>query len=316
MVRCPVCGTCFALGHGHRRDAVFDHPACRQKAHRARRREADRVREAVTPSTGVAAPIPLSGALASADALGRVGDGPVEPLTAVTGRRWRPCRAADAGRRAVRGAGRSTGRADGGPERFPHDRASGRSQYGSCAQGCPASGRRAVMSRSVTSDIESLSDVRRVTRSVRQRRRSGCPSTGRLFFGRPFLLMPDWFAVLAGREQEVSAPAARGGGDSEANVRKGVPECGRGPLALRAVCVRTLACRPARIPRQPRRCLRAGRRGLDSPPAPRSPSGRTAPASRFGEGFDRRRCRTAAGEPAGVAGGAARVPPAAGGTRI
>ncbi|MET8276255.1 MULTISPECIES: hypothetical protein [unclassified Streptomyces] len=69
VVRCPVCGTCFALGHGHRRDAVFDHPACRQKAHRARRREADRVREAVTPSTGVAAPIPLSGALASADAL-------------------------------------------------------------------------------------------------------------------------------------------------------------------------------------------------------------------------------------------------------
>lgn len=62
-------GPASRWGHGHRRDAVFDHPACRQKAHRARRREAGRVREAVTPSTGLAAPVPLSGALASADAL-------------------------------------------------------------------------------------------------------------------------------------------------------------------------------------------------------------------------------------------------------
>ncbi|MFJ2752791.1 hypothetical protein [Streptomyces sp. NPDC087297] len=46
VVRCPVCRHRFALGHGHRRDAVYDRPACRQAAYRARR--AQRVREAVT----------------------------------------------------------------------------------------------------------------------------------------------------------------------------------------------------------------------------------------------------------------------------
>ncbi|MDT0544906.1 hypothetical protein [Streptomyces lonegramiae] len=68
VVRCPVCGTCFALGHGHRRDAVYDRPACRQEAYRARRRGAERVREAVTAPAGVTAPVPPSTALASADA--------------------------------------------------------------------------------------------------------------------------------------------------------------------------------------------------------------------------------------------------------
>ncbi|MER6253538.1 hypothetical protein ABT224_19505 [Streptomyces sp. NPDC001584] len=46
VVRCPVCRHRFALGHGHRRDAVYDRPACRQAAYRARR--AQRVRGAVT----------------------------------------------------------------------------------------------------------------------------------------------------------------------------------------------------------------------------------------------------------------------------
>lgn len=47
VVRCPACGRRFALGHGHRRDAVYRGHACRQTAYRARRR-AERVREAVT----------------------------------------------------------------------------------------------------------------------------------------------------------------------------------------------------------------------------------------------------------------------------
>ncbi|MFE3629511.1 hypothetical protein [Streptomyces goshikiensis] len=45
--RCPVCRRRFALGHGHRRDAVYDRSACRQAAYRAR--QAQRAREAVTP---------------------------------------------------------------------------------------------------------------------------------------------------------------------------------------------------------------------------------------------------------------------------
>ncbi|MFF5265315.1 hypothetical protein ACFY4C_41075 [Actinomadura viridis] len=47
---CPVCGKRLALGHGHRRDAVYDRQACRQAAYRARRarRHAERVRQAVT----------------------------------------------------------------------------------------------------------------------------------------------------------------------------------------------------------------------------------------------------------------------------
>ncbi|WP_159057850.1 MULTISPECIES: hypothetical protein [unclassified Streptomyces] len=36
VVRCPVCGRRFALGHPHRRDKVYDRDACRQKAFRAR----------------------------------------------------------------------------------------------------------------------------------------------------------------------------------------------------------------------------------------------------------------------------------------
>jgi hypothetical protein len=57
VVRCPVCGRRFALGHGHRRDKIYDRDSCRQAAFRARRR-AEGVREAVTlgkatePSTG------------------------------------------------------------------------------------------------------------------------------------------------------------------------------------------------------------------------------------------------------------------------
>ncbi|MER6075903.1 hypothetical protein ABT187_45595 [Streptomyces sp. NPDC001817] len=47
VVHCPVCGRRFALGHGHRRDAVYCGHACRQAAYRARR-QAERVREAVT----------------------------------------------------------------------------------------------------------------------------------------------------------------------------------------------------------------------------------------------------------------------------
>ncbi|MFF4795529.1 hypothetical protein ACFY2M_38785 [Streptomyces sp. NPDC001276] len=41
----------FALGRGHRRDAVYDRPASRQKAYRARR-AAERIREAVTAPAG------------------------------------------------------------------------------------------------------------------------------------------------------------------------------------------------------------------------------------------------------------------------
>jgi hypothetical protein len=47
VVRCPVCGTRFARGHGHRRDAVYCSHACRQAVYRARRR-AERIREDVT----------------------------------------------------------------------------------------------------------------------------------------------------------------------------------------------------------------------------------------------------------------------------
>lgn len=58
VVTCPVCGRRFALGHGHRRDAVYDRPACRQAAYRARHADdqangqAERVRQAVTPGPG------------------------------------------------------------------------------------------------------------------------------------------------------------------------------------------------------------------------------------------------------------------------
>lgn len=54
VVRCPVCGRRFALGHGHRRDTKFDRQACRQAAYRARL--AERVRKAVTELDGVTAP--------------------------------------------------------------------------------------------------------------------------------------------------------------------------------------------------------------------------------------------------------------------
>ncbi|WP_181802942.1 hypothetical protein [Streptomyces shenzhenensis] len=57
----------FALGHGHRWDAVYDRPACQQKAYRARR-AAERIHEAVTAPAGVTAPVPLSGGLTSAGA--------------------------------------------------------------------------------------------------------------------------------------------------------------------------------------------------------------------------------------------------------
>jgi hypothetical protein len=46
--------------------ALYDRPACRQKAYRARR-AAERAREAVTAPSGVTAPGTRSGALASAD---------------------------------------------------------------------------------------------------------------------------------------------------------------------------------------------------------------------------------------------------------
>lgn len=46
--RCPVCGHRFIPGHGHRRDAIYDKPACRTAAYRARRRAAQPLREAVT----------------------------------------------------------------------------------------------------------------------------------------------------------------------------------------------------------------------------------------------------------------------------
>ncbi len=37
--RCPVCGRRFVPGHPRRRDAIYDRPACRTAAWRARRRE-------------------------------------------------------------------------------------------------------------------------------------------------------------------------------------------------------------------------------------------------------------------------------------
>lgn len=54
--RCPVCGHWFIPGHGHRRDAVYDEPACRTAAWRARRRAADPRREAVTGQSAVTDP--------------------------------------------------------------------------------------------------------------------------------------------------------------------------------------------------------------------------------------------------------------------
>ncbi|WP_331756629.1 hypothetical protein [Streptomyces decoyicus] len=56
VVRCPVCGTRFALGHGHRRDSTYCGHACRQAAYRARCRAAQQVREAVTKEPSVTDP--------------------------------------------------------------------------------------------------------------------------------------------------------------------------------------------------------------------------------------------------------------------
>lgn len=53
---CPVCGRRFIPGHGHRRDAIYDKPACRTAAWRARRRAAEPLREAVTDHPGVTDP--------------------------------------------------------------------------------------------------------------------------------------------------------------------------------------------------------------------------------------------------------------------
>ncbi|MFI8370943.1 hypothetical protein [Streptomyces sp. NPDC085466] len=50
VVRCPVCGRRFALGHPHRRDKIYDRDSCRQKAFRARH-PAEGVRKAVTPDS-------------------------------------------------------------------------------------------------------------------------------------------------------------------------------------------------------------------------------------------------------------------------
>ncbi|MEU9397908.1 hypothetical protein AB0D86_49070 [Streptomyces sp. NPDC048324] len=47
-VPCPVCGRRFIPGHGHRRDAIYDRPACRQTAYRSRRLGEQPLREAVT----------------------------------------------------------------------------------------------------------------------------------------------------------------------------------------------------------------------------------------------------------------------------
>lgn len=55
IVRCPVCGHRFALGHGHRKDSAYCRPACRQAAYRARK-AAERVREGVTTPSAVTAP--------------------------------------------------------------------------------------------------------------------------------------------------------------------------------------------------------------------------------------------------------------------
>lgn len=54
--QCPVCGHWFIPGHGHRRDAIYDEPACRTAAYRARRRAAEPLREAVTGRPGVTDP--------------------------------------------------------------------------------------------------------------------------------------------------------------------------------------------------------------------------------------------------------------------
>ncbi|MFI6803277.1 hypothetical protein [Streptosporangium canum] len=52
---CPVCGRWFVPGVGVRRDAVYDTPACRTAAWRARRASSPRqpLREAVTESAAV-----------------------------------------------------------------------------------------------------------------------------------------------------------------------------------------------------------------------------------------------------------------------
>ncbi|MEU7028936.1 hypothetical protein AB0A60_19875 [Streptomyces sp. NPDC046275] len=63
VVRCPACGKRFALGHGHRRDAVYCRPACRQAAYRERKR----VREGITATLDVTAAGTRSTPLASAD---------------------------------------------------------------------------------------------------------------------------------------------------------------------------------------------------------------------------------------------------------
>jgi hypothetical protein len=51
---CPVCGRRFVPGHGHRRDAKYDRPACRTAAWRQRVRQgvtAQRVRGSVNMAT-------------------------------------------------------------------------------------------------------------------------------------------------------------------------------------------------------------------------------------------------------------------------
>lgn len=52
VVRCPSCGKRFALGHGHRRDAVYCRPSCRQAAYIARKQ----VRAGVIERPNVTAP--------------------------------------------------------------------------------------------------------------------------------------------------------------------------------------------------------------------------------------------------------------------
>ncbi|GAA2728390.1 hypothetical protein GCM10010360_04200 [Streptomyces nogalater] len=69
VVRCPACGKRFALGHGHRRDAVYCGPACRQAAYRERKR----VREAITTPSNVTAPGTRSTRLTSEKTLELVG---------------------------------------------------------------------------------------------------------------------------------------------------------------------------------------------------------------------------------------------------
>ncbi|WP_406408792.1 hypothetical protein [Streptomyces sp. NBC_01643] len=69
VVRCPVCGRQFAVGHDRRSDAVHDRVACRQAAYRARR--AKQVRKAVTAPSRVTTPSTCS---ASADQPERSGE--------------------------------------------------------------------------------------------------------------------------------------------------------------------------------------------------------------------------------------------------